>query len=117
MNLAPNIGGSVGIAFLSTTLARRSQTFQNLHVGHATASSPYLQERLSRLQHAFGGAGPAQALHRAYGALYATVQRQSALLSYVSIIWDLALVCAVFVPIILLFVKRNDPRSASAAAH
>src|SRR5512142_1332215 len=57
MTLARNIGGSVGIAFLSTMLARRSQGFQNVLVGHVTASSPYFQERLARLQHAFAAAG------------------------------------------------------------
>src|SRR6266536_2115484 len=106
MNLARNIGGSVGIAFLSTMLARRSQTFQNL-VGHVTASNPTFQERLSQLQHAFSAAGPAQAVRRAYGTLYATIQQQAGLLTYVSIIENLALVCAVFVPLILLLVKRN----------
>src|SRR6266540_3459027 len=114
MNLARNIGGSVGIAFITTMLARRSQTFQTLLVGHASGSSPYFQERLSHLQRAFSAAGPAQALRRAFGALYATVQQQAALLSYVSIIRDLAVVCAVFVPLILLGVKRNAPSAAGA---
>ena len=117
MNLARNIGGSVGIAFLSTMLARRSQTFQNLLVGHVTGSNPYFQERLSQLKGAFSAAGPAQAARRAYGALYATVQQQAGLLSYVSIIENLAIVCAVFVPLILLLVKRNEPGSAPAGAH
>ena len=117
MNLARNIGGSVGIAFITTMLARRSQTFQTLLVGHASGSSPYFQERLSHLQRAFSAAGPAQALRRAFGALYATVQQQAALLSYVSIIRDLAVVCAVFVPLILLGVKRNAPGAAGAGGH
>ena len=117
MNLARNMGGSVGIAFLTTMLARRSQTFQDLLVGHVTASSPYLQERLSRLQHLFAGAGPAQALRRAYGALYASVQQQAVLLSTVSIVRDLAVLCAIVVPLILLLVKRNDPAAATAGAH
>jgi DHA2 family multidrug resistance protein len=117
MNLARNIGGSVGIAFVSTTLVRRSQTYQNQLVDHVTQSNPSFQERLQQLQQAFSSAGPAQALERAYGALYGTIQRQAALLSYVRIIETLAVICALFVPLILLLVKKNKPGGAPAGAH
>jgi DHA2 family multidrug resistance protein len=117
MNLARNIGGSVGIAFLSTMVARRSQTFQNLLVEHVTGTSPALRERLAQLEHAFSSAGPAQALRRAHAALYAAVQHQAGLLSYVSVIRDFAVVCALFVPLILLLVKRNEPGAGAAGAH
>jgi DHA2 family multidrug resistance protein len=117
MNLARNIGGSVGIAFVSTTLARRSQTYQNQLVDHVTQSNPFFQERLQQLQHAFSSDGPAQALQRAYGMLYGTIQRQAALLSYVRIIETLAVICALFVPLILLLVKKNKPGGAPAGAH
>jgi len=113
LNLARNIGGSVGIAFLSTMLARRSQTIQRLLVDHLTQSAPTFQERLSRLTHAFSAAGPAQAARRAYGAIYATVQQQATLLAYVQIIEDFALACALLVPLILLLVRRNEPGAAA----
>jgi DHA2 family multidrug resistance protein len=117
MNLARNIGGSVGIAFFSTMLVRRSQTFQDLLVGHVTGTSPYLQERLAQLERAFSGASPAQAMRRAYGALYGVVQQQAALLSYQAIIQDLTVLCVVLVPLTLLFVQRNEPGAAPAGAH
>jgi DHA2 family multidrug resistance protein len=116
INVARNVGGSVGIAFFTTTLARRSQTFQDLLVGHASPANPLLQRRLSQLERAFSSAGPAQAMRRALAALYGAIQRQAALLSYVHVIQDLALVCAVFVPLILLFLKRNEPGAAPAGA-
>jgi MFS transporter, DHA2 family, multidrug resistance protein len=117
MNLARNIGGSVGIAFVSTFLARRSQEFQTHLVEHATQSNPLFRERLAQLTHAFSSAGPAQATRRALGVLYATIQRQAAVLSYGRIIEYLAIVCALLVPLILLLLKRNDPRAAPAGAH
>jgi MFS transporter, DHA2 family, multidrug resistance protein len=117
MNLARNIGGSVGIAFLTTVLARRSQVFQSDLVEHATQSNPLLQDRLAQLEQAFSSAGPAQAMRRALGVLYATIQRQAAVLSYAQIIEDLAIICAFLVPLILLLLKRNDPRAAPAGAH
>ncbi len=117
MNLARNIGGSVGIAFVSTILARRSQVFQSTLVDHAGQSSPLLQERLAQLQRAFSSAGPAQAMRRAYGSVYGAIQQQAAVLSYVHIIQDLAIICALIVPIILLLLKKNDPGAAPAGAH
>ncbi len=113
VNLARNIGGSVGIAFLSTMLARRSQAFQSLLADHLTPSNPALQDRLARLQQLFAGSGPAQALRRAHAAVYETVQQQATLLAYVWIVRDLAIACAVFVPLILLLVKRNRPGAAA----
>jgi DHA2 family multidrug resistance protein len=117
MNLARNIGGSVGIAYVSTTLARRSQTSQQLLVDHLGQSNLFLQDRLDQLQRAFSSAGPAQAMQRAYATLYGTIQQQAALLSYVRIIETLAIICAVFVPLILLLVKKNEPGGAPAGAH
>jgi DHA2 family multidrug resistance protein len=117
MNLARNIGGSVGISFFVTTLARRSQVYQSQLVDHLTTSNPILQERLDRLQQLFSPAGPGDALRRAYGAIYTTVQQQAAVLAYVRIIEDLALITAIFVPLILLFLRTNRPGEGPAGAH
>jgi MFS transporter, DHA2 family, multidrug resistance protein len=117
MNLARNIGGSVGIAFVVTTLARRSQTYQNVLVDRLTGSDPSLQERLAALQQGFAQAGPAEAMRRAYASLYATIQQQAAVLSYVRIIEDLAIITAIFVPLILLFLRKNQPGGAPSGAH
>jgi multidrug resistance protein len=76
-----------------------------------------LQERLTQLQQTFASAGPAEALQRAYAALYLTIQQQAAVLSYVRIIEDLAIVTAVFVPLIILFLRKNRPGEAPAGAH
>ena len=117
MNLARNIGGSVGISFFVTMLARRSQVYQNQLADHLSASNPLLQERLNRLQQLFSSAGPGDALRRAYGAIYMTVQQQAVLLAYVRIIEDLAVITAIFVPLILIFLRKNRPGEAPAGAH
>src|SRR5262249_45122616 len=117
MNLARNIGGSVGISFFVTTLARRSQVYQTVLADHLTTSNPVLQDRLAQLQQRFASAGPAEAISRAYGSIFATIQQQAALLAYVRIIEILAIVTAVFVPLILLFLRKNRPGEAPAGAH
>jgi DHA2 family multidrug resistance protein len=116
MNLARNIGGSVGISFFVTTLARSSQRYQTQLVDGLSSSNPVLQERLAQLQQIFASAGPADALRRAYAVIYMSIQQQAAVLSYIRIIQDLAVVTAIFVPLILLFLRKNRP-GAPAGAH
>jgi DHA2 family multidrug resistance protein len=113
MNLARNIGGSVGIAYLSTTLARRSQTLQYLLVDRVGRSTPSLDEHLRRLERAFARAGPAQAARRALEATYGTIQQQATLLAYIHVVQVFAVVCAALVPLILLLVRRNQPGAAA----
>jgi hypothetical protein len=98
-------------------LARRSQTFQHELMGHVGEASNYLAERVAGLQRAFAPAGPAQALRRAYATVYGAVQQQAALLSYVHILRDLAIVCALFVPIVLLLLERNVPGAGAPGGH
>jgi DHA2 family multidrug resistance protein len=117
MNLARNIGGSVGISFFVSTLARRSQTYQNQLVDHLSTSNPLLQEKLAQLQRSFASAGPGEALQRAYGVVYQTIQQQAVVLAYVRIIEVLAIVTTIFVPLILLFLEKNRPGAAPAGAH
>ena len=76
-----------------------------------------LQERLGYLQQLFGAAGPGDALRRAYATVYTTLQQQAAVLAYKRIIEDLAIVTAILVPLILLFLRKNKPGAAPAGAH
>ncbi len=118
LNLARNIGGSVGIAYVTTMLVRRSQRHQNYLVDHTYASNPLLKERLDALQHATtSSGGPTQALQHAYAQLYQSVQQQAALLSYVDIIRTFAFITLILVPVILLVLKKNRPGQAPAGAH
>ena len=86
-------------------------------VDRLTTSNPVLHDRLESLERLFTSAGPGEALRRAYGAIYLTIQQQAAVLAYARIIEDLAIVTAIFVPLILLFVKKNRPGEAPAGAH
>jgi len=118
LNLARNIGGSVGISFVTTMLVRRAQTHQAYLVDNTYASNPLLKERLDALQGLAGpSGGPTQALQHAYAQLYQTIQQQAQVLSYVDIIRDFAWLTLLLVPIILLVLKKNRPGQAPAGAH
>ena len=82
-----NIGSSVGISFVTTWVARRSQFHQSILASHITASSRMSQEAMQQitgfLQHS--GVDRVTARHEAGALIYRTMQQQAALLSYVDV--------------------------------
>ena len=56
-NLMLNIGGSIGIALVTTMIARGAQAHQALMVGHLTPTDPAFTQRLARRA---SHAGPAR---------------------------------------------------------
>ena len=108
-NLARNIGGSVGTAFVATTLARASQRHENHLVRNLTPSSVAFMDQVARLKGSFGGnAQVAQAF------LYNQLHRQAAMLSYLDILGFLGGFCALMVPVILMIGKIKPPADGPA---
>src|SRR5579871_4652089 len=91
MNLARNMGGSVGISVVTTMLDRRSQFHQNFLASHLSASSPALQARLQALGQMVQshGGGPPGSSPVPYAIIQAALSRQAAMLSYVDCFWML----------------------------
>ncbi|MGI4979897.1 MAG: DHA2 family efflux MFS transporter permease subunit [Janthinobacterium lividum] len=121
-NLARNVGGSVGTAFVSTMLARRSQAHQSYMVRNMNSGSAgytnqinsvagYLQGRSGP-----GGGNHADALAAAQGNIYNMLHAQSQMLAYLDIIAVLAVFCMIMVPLVWL-VKKPAPASSEAMAH
>ena len=108
-NLMRNIGGSFGIALMTTFLTRRQQVHHNHLISNI---SPYDPETWQMLQAAkqwfmFRGADAHTAMLRAYGAIYATVQRHAAMLAFVEAFRVMAVVF--FLMIALVLVLRPVP--------
>src|SRR6202040_4405836 len=80
-NLFRNQGGSFGIAFVTTLLARRTQYHQSVLVAHATPYDPPYRERLAALsrQLASGGFSAADASVRANAQLAHIFLQQASL--------------------------------------
>lgn len=120
MNLARNIGGSVGTAFVATELARRSQAHQMAIVQHLTAGDSYFQQRISSLagflQGSGGGGGGnlTDATNAAQANIYNLVRSQSQMLAYLDIIAILTIFCAVMVPLVWLVPRPKGGGDAPA---
>ena len=107
INMMRNLGGSVGIAILSTYIARRQQANQVTLIRHVTPYSFQTNQMLKQLQQAFvaahGSAGGA--LRQAQAELYAIVQQQAAVLSYLDAFWLVGAVLVAMIPLVLLLRK------------
>ncbi|HEV2434693.1 MAG TPA: DHA2 family efflux MFS transporter permease subunit [Verrucomicrobiae bacterium] len=116
-NLMRNLGGSVGIAFVTTMIQRGAQTHQALMAGHLTPTDPAFTHRLTLLQYALvRHTDPVTAANQAYGLIYQTLDRQAHLWAFADnfkLFGWLALGC---IPLIFLF-KRIKRRKGPAVTH
>src|SRR5712671_2997592 len=74
-NLMRNSGGSIGIATVTTLLARGAQAHQAAMVSHLTPYDPAFQQRVQALTGTLSTQAGSAASQQAYGAIYGTLVR------------------------------------------
>jgi DHA2 family multidrug resistance protein len=116
-NLFRNQGGSFGIAFVTTMLARRAQYHQSVLVTHVTNFDQTLRGNLAGIANRFveHGYSVADASASALAQVYATVQQQATMLGFLDCFWMLGLV-AFIGPLLAIFIRKFK-QGGSAAAH
>jgi len=116
-NLMRNVGGSMGIASVTTFIARRSQMHLNILDAHVTPVSPLVQQMIDRLRQAFilGGSDPVTATRQAYAAVFGMVQSQSAMLSFVEAFAVLGAIFLAVAPLIFLLRRPKAGHGPVAA--
>ena len=116
-NLMRNLGGSIGIASITTFIARTAQSNQNVLSSHTSKYNPIFQHQLAEIQSALSHkVGDWEAARQAAGILYRMLSEQAALISYVHNFRVVGLVCLVCVPLVLFF-KKVRSSDGEAAAH
>ena len=107
MNLARNIGGSVGISLVTTMLDRRTQLHLTNLASHLSLANPALQAMLRGAAGAMRahGASAAGATQQAYALVQGTVQRQATMLAYIDCFWFLGVAILLMVPTVFLMKK------------
>jgi DHA2 family multidrug resistance protein len=106
--LARNIGGSLGISFISTMLVRRAQTHQEFLAAHVYGSSMQyrsLQRGLAGALQNRGGYSPPDAATHSTGQIYHMMMQQASTLAYVDTAHILVLLTACLIPIGYLMKK------------
>ena len=109
MNLARNIGGSVGISVVTTMLDRRTQVHLTEFARHLSGSNPALLAMLSGASKAMQahGASVAGANQQAYALIQGTVERQATMLAYIDCFWLLGVSILLMVPAVFLMKKSK----------
>jgi DHA2 family multidrug resistance protein len=110
MNLARNIGGSVGISLVTTMLDRRTQVHLNDLSKNLSPGNPAFRTMLNGATQAMRahGASAAFAAQQAYALVQGTVQRQAAMLAYIDDFRLLGLSILAMVPLVFLM-KKGRP--------
>ncbi len=117
MNLARNIGGSVGISFVTTMLDRRAQKHMSDLMSHLSSSNAQFQATLRGMAQQFvsHGASPADAQRQAYAMIQNAVQRQATMLSYLDNFHILGYAILAMIPMVFLMKKTRS--SGGMAVH
>jgi DHA2 family multidrug resistance protein len=113
-NLLRNIGGSVGLSFVSTMLVRYAQTHQAEMVGHMSYLRLQYQQHLAAVQrsmeHHFS---PVDALARANDLFYHVLIQQSNYWAFVNLFFVVACLCWVCVLCVMIFEKPRQIHAVS----
>ncbi|WP_313706616.1 DHA2 family efflux MFS transporter permease subunit [Massilia sp.] len=118
-NMTRNLGGSVGIALLASSLTNREH-FHSARIGEAVSSyAPATQERLEQMTQAFVSRGidPATAADQAIAALDRIVRRESYVMAYNDGFWIIGLILISCVAVVWLADKVKSPGGAGGGGH
>src|SRR5690242_18197794 len=116
-NLFRNLGGSFGVAFMTTMLERRTQFHHSVLVQHLTPENPVFSQRLENFTQYLSSAGSsaADASQKAYGLVSGLANQQAAFLGSLDCFYVLGWVA---LGTLLLALLTKPYRSAgSAGAH
>lgn len=110
------LGGSFGVAVITTYLSRQNEVHRSNLVSNLNVNSLAVQQRVQGLQHNFMAKGmtPDHALQAAYQALNYTVMKQASVLSYMDAFLGLGVMFLVCIPFVLM-VKGNKQQKIDLA--
>jgi MFS transporter, DHA2 family, multidrug resistance protein len=114
-----NVGGSIGIALISTSIARIAQHRRSSMVAHMTPGTPAYENMVGGLSQTFAhqGATGKDGTRQAYGLLSFMIERQATTLAYVEVISILAVIILCLVPFLLIMKRNRAAISGETAIH
>ncbi|WP_116787304.1 MDR family MFS transporter [Flavobacterium psychrotrophum] len=113
------LGGSFGIALISTFITRFTQSHRVNLVSHEQVTDYAVQQRVHQLQQGFMAKGfsSSEALSKAYAALEGGVLKQATVLSYMDIFLYLGILFLICIPFILLVKEGKEKINMADAMH
>jgi len=104
INLARNVGGSVGISLVITILSHRTQFHQARLVEQTSLLNPQFNTALKAASGVFAHSAAAGG-NGAYGLLLGQIQRQAATLAYIDCFWLFGIAFSILVPFVFVMKK------------
>jgi len=100
INVARNIGGSMGVALAQTVLAQRQQFHQSRLIEHAAPSDLGYQQTIAAMTRYFQaqGSNASDAASQAVAWVGRTLQQQVDFLAYIDVFWTLAIIAVLMIP-------------------
>ena len=112
------LGGSFGIASITTFMARQNMVHFNDIDTHLNVNALNVQQKVSVMKHGFmlKGMTPDIALKSTYKALEGSVMKQAAILSYMDVFLYLGIMFLICVPFVLFVKGHKLPKMELAEA-
>jgi DHA2 family multidrug resistance protein len=115
-NLMRNTGGSIGIAIMTTFLARNAQVHQAYLTEHTTPYDPAFQQMFEQIKASLMQTMDAvSAAQQAYATVYGMVVKQAMVLSYLDNFRILAVLCVLCIPAAFIFKRVRHPKAVEGA--
>ena len=113
------LGGSFGIAIITTFITRFSQQHRVALLTHYDGSRTEIQQRIIQLQQGFQYKGftPNEALQKAYQVMDFSIMKQSTVMSYMDIFMFLGVLFLCCIPIVFLIKRGKNKVSLEDAMH
>jgi DHA2 family multidrug resistance protein len=117
INVARNLGGSMGVALAQTILAQRQQFHQSRLVEHTAPSDLGYQQTIDAMTRFFEaqGSNATDAASQAIAWVGRTLQSQTDFLAYIDVFWTLSIIGALMIPLAMI-IRPIDLR-APAKGH
>jgi DHA2 family multidrug resistance protein len=114
INVARNLGGSIGVSMGQTLLAQREQFHQNRLVENIVPSSVQYQEAVKEVGRFFTrqGSSPAEISGQTTSWIGQLIQQQASLLSYIDVFWMLGAIAfgGVVVALLLMGNAKDETK-------
>ncbi len=114
------LGGSFGVALISTFVSRQTQVHRSTLITHLNVNDLNVQQRVAQMTASLrhNGLDSITARQTAYAMLDGAVTKQATLLSYMDVFLWVGVMFLVCVPIVLIFIKRSKAKvNLADAAH
>jgi DHA2 family multidrug resistance protein len=118
VNLSRNMGGDIGIALVTTLLARRSQLHQTSLSSYGSGYHHAYQDKLAAITAGIQarGSSATDAARKATALIYRMMFREAMTLAYIDVLWLMGVGTACMLPLLFLL-KRNAVGKGPGGGH